>query len=330
MHGGDYNPDQWLDQPQILKEDTRVFQDVSQLGATLKKLDPVIGASTPVEAALTYDWENSWAIEDSKCLGQNKEHLRTCHHHYISLWKRGIAMDVIDKDQDFDSYKLLVAPMLYMVKPGVGERIERFVRNGCTFVATYWSGIVDDNDLSFLGGFPGPLRKVLGIWDEEIDTLYNSDANHIVFKGKNELGLTGRYAVHQLCALIHAESARTLADYDNDFYAGRPAVTVNDFGRGQAYYLAGRTEDTFLDDFYKALCTRLKLKQPFKPELPRGVVARQRTEGKNNYIFVMNFTGKSKSVAVGKIKGVDLCDGKKTGEKLTLAPYGASVIRSKT
>ncbi|MDI5791639.1 beta-galactosidase trimerization domain-containing protein [Bacillus licheniformis] len=62
-------------------------------------------------------------------------------------------------EADFSRYKLLVAPMLYMLKEGTAERIEQFVQNGGTFVATYWSGIVDENDLTFLGGFPGGLRK---------------------------------------------------------------------------------------------------------------------------------------------------------------------------
>jgi len=311
-------------------ENTRVFRDVAELGETLIKLDAVAGTSTPVEAAIIYDWENSWAIDDLKCLGPNKAYVTTCHHHYLSFWKQGIAMDVIDMEQDFGSYTLLVAPMLYMLKPGVGERIERFVRDGGTFVATYWSGIADDKDLCFLGGFPGPLRKVLGIWDEEIDTLYEGDSNRIVFHGKNELGLKGSYAVRELCALVHAETARTLAVYGDDFYAGRPAVTANRFGGGQAYYLAARTEDKFLDGFYKALCTRLKLRPSLKTALPKGVVTRMRTDGTNSFLFIMNFSDKAKSVALDNTKGVDLCTGEKTSKKLELAPYGVAVIQTTT
>ena len=313
------------------QENTRVFRDVAELGATLKKLDEVAGTSTPVEAAVIYDWENRWAIDDSKCLGRNKGYLETCHYHYQSLWKQGIAMDVIDMEQDFDSYKLLVAPMLYMLKPGVAARIERFVRNGGTLVSTYWSGIVDENDLCFLSGFPGPLRKVLGIWDEEIDTLYDTDRNRIAFKAKNELGLKGRYNVHELCSLIHAESAKTLAAYTGDFYAGRPAVTVNDFGKGRAYYIAARTGEKFLGDFYKSLGKRLQLGTALKTKLPAGVVTRMRTDGENNYIFVMNFNDKPKSITLGTTGGgINLCDGRKTSAKaLKLAPYGSAVIKTK-
>ena len=100
--------------------------------------------------------------------------------HYRALWELGVPIDVIDMEQDFSRYKLLVAPMLYMVRPGVGERIQQFVEAGGTFVATYWSGIVDEFDLCFLGGFPGPLRKTLGVWSEEIDALHDHDVNGIV------------------------------------------------------------------------------------------------------------------------------------------------------
>ncbi len=31
-------------------------------------------------------------------------------------------------DCDFSKYKLLIAPMLYMVRPGVAERIEEFLK----------------------------------------------------------------------------------------------------------------------------------------------------------------------------------------------------------
>src|SRR5690606_12055169 len=133
---------------------------------------------------------------------------------------------------DISKYKLVIAPMLYMVKPGVGEKIEQFVRNGGNFVATYWSGVVNENDLCFLGGFPGPLRQTLGIWSEEIDGLPDGHTNEIVFTKDNELGLTGSFEAHELCELIHLEGAQALATYNDDFYAGRPSVTVNQFGEG--------------------------------------------------------------------------------------------------
>ncbi|MWV43977.1 hypothetical protein GRF59_10055 [Paenibacillus sp. HJL G12] len=76
-------------------------------------------------------------------------------------------MDVISPLSDFSHCDIIVAPVMYMLKPGVAHRIERFVEQGGSFVTTFFSGIVDENDLVTLGGYPGEIRKLLGIWVEE-------------------------------------------------------------------------------------------------------------------------------------------------------------------
>ena len=96
---------------------------------------------------------------------------------YQPFWTRGLGVDVIAAEDPFHAYRLIVAPMLYLLKPGVAARLRRFVEQGGTLVTTYWSGLVDENDLCFLGGWPGDgLREVLGIWDEETDTLRRMNA----------------------------------------------------------------------------------------------------------------------------------------------------------
>jgi beta-galactosidase len=161
-------------------ENTRVFQDVAELGAVLQKLDPVIGTTVKPDVAIIYDWENRWAIDDLQGLGarDRRNYAETCIQHYQPFWKRGIPVDIIPEWADFSSYKLVVARCCTCSYQGVAERLKQFVADGGTLVTTYWSGIVDENDLVFLGGWPGGgLREVLGIWDEEIDTLTPNERN---------------------------------------------------------------------------------------------------------------------------------------------------------
>lgn len=222
-------------------ENTRVFKEVSELGEILGNLEDLVETSVKPEVAIIFDTENRWAVNDSqgpRNIGVHYE--RTVQEHYQAFWEQGIPVDVIDMDRDLSQYKLVIAPMLYMVREGVGERIEAFVEAGGTFVSTYWSGIVNETDLTYLTGFPGPLRKTLGIWSEEIDGLYDHETNNIQLDDQNPLGLTGEYEVRELCDLIHLEGAEALAYYGKDFYQGRPALTVNQFGKGQAYYMAAR------------------------------------------------------------------------------------------
>jgi len=178
-------------------------------------------------------------------------------------------------------------------------------------VATYATGYADENDLCFLGGFPGPLRETLGIWCEEIDALYPDDRNSLKWNGKS-------YEAFDLCELIHAESARVLGTYGRDFYAGRPALTVNAVGKGKGYFIAARTGADFLDDFYRMLVNETGIKRAIAANLPKGVTAQIRSDGETDYIFLMNFTPSPASVDCGE-----------QGLK-SLAPFECYIIERKT
>jgi beta-galactosidase len=283
-------------------EKTRVFQDVTDVGVELEKLADVVGTTTPAEVAIIYDWENRWMIDmESGPRNLEKNHFETCLEHYQPFWQRGVPVDVIDMEQDLGRYKLVIAPMLYMVRSGVGERITRFVEQGGMFVTTYLSGYADGSDLCFLNGFPGPLRDVLGIWAEELDAVPNHKVQKIKAIKGNPLGLKGKYDARQFCEMIHADGAKVLAKYTTDFYAGQPAVTVNKFGRGKAYYIASRNDRRFMDDLSAALVKQLKLKRAVEAKLPTGVTATWRTDGSRDWVFLMNFTGKPVRVKNDKL-----------------------------
>ncbi|WP_369525095.1 beta-galactosidase trimerization domain-containing protein, partial [Dubosiella newyorkensis] len=42
-------------------------------------------------------------------------------------------------DDDFSQYDLVVAPVLYMIKSGLAEKIDQYVKKGGNFVASYLS-----------------------------------------------------------------------------------------------------------------------------------------------------------------------------------------------
>lgn len=278
-------------------ENTRVFREVSELGKLMQKLQPVVGTGTDAEVALIYDWENGWAINEAQGPRRSqKNYQERCQKHYHEFWRRGIPVDVINEDVDFSRYKLLIAPMLYMVRSGVGERITEFVRQGGTFIATYMTGWVNETDLVHLGGFPGPLRKVLGIWAEETDVFYDHQKQGIMALAGNVLGLNGQYEVTHYADIIHPEGATVVAAYRDDFYAGKPALTVNKFEKGEAWYIASRNSDAFLSDFYCGLIRQLKLRRALDADLPAGVSATVREDEKGRYVFLMNFNAEPKTI----------------------------------
>jgi len=309
-------------------EHTRVFRDVAELGGALAELSEIAGSPTPAQTAILFDWDNRWAVKDAKGPRNAGLHYEeTVHDHHRAFWQQGIPVDVIGSEDDFAPYKLIVAPMLYLCREETGRKLEAFVERGGTLVVTYWSGIVDEHDRCHLGGFPGPLRRALGIWAEEIDALQDHERNGVSLNEGNPLGLSGRYASRELCDLIHLEGAEAIGCYTDDFYAERPALTVNSLGQGQAYYIATRLQDDFLLSFYRAVTAQAGVARVIDTELPAGVTAQLRTDGRSDFVFLMNFGNEATEVPLDGRSYVDLESGEAISAVVPLPVNGIRILK---
>lgn len=275
-------------------ENTRVFREVAGLGKRLKKLDEIVGTVTVSDVAILYDWDNRWALEDAQGFSnQDKKYLQTLTNYYGAFWQKGIDVDMIGREDDFSKYKLIIAPMQYMIPEKTGEKLRAFVSGGGTVYFTYMTAMVNENDLCHLGGFPGAgLKDVCGLWNEEIDTLYPGESNTVRHRNGNE------YTAADYCEIIHLNGAVSLAEYKEDFYAGSPAFTVNSYGEGKTYYQAFRDDGTFFGDVIAKILADCKIGCPLDGELPYGVTVHSRTDGETTYVFVQNFTNTEKLVEI--------------------------------
>lgn len=220
---------------------------------------------------------------------------------------------MIDSSQDFSRYRIVVAPMLYLIKNGVAERLCQFVKDGGILVSGFMTGYVDADDLCYLGGFPaGELKELFGIWNEEIDTLYPEDKNHVRFAGKE-------YALSDYCEIIHANTAEVLAEYQDDFYAGTPAVTVHNYGKGKAYYIASRAETAFLESLFCSVAAEVPSARE-EITFPEGVTVRTRENETGTYYFVQNWTEDCVNINLkSELHTVE--SGQRNSGKITMEPY---------
>lgn len=269
--------------------DTRVFADVTEVGESLVKLQEVTGSVADVKVAVLYDYESRWALENAQGPRNsglfNKEAIEKS---YYAFRKLGLDVDLIDMEQDLSSYKMIAIPMLYMFRAGFEEKVRKFVENGGTAVMTYWSGIVDETDLCFLGGTPHGLMDVFGLRSTEIDGLFDWETNHAVPVQGNALGLEKEWTCSHLCELVRTSTAEPIAVYGEDFYAGEPALTLNTYGAGKAYYVCADFEQGFYDELYKKLVTDLEIALPFA-DIPQGVEVTTREAEDCRYVFIQNY-----------------------------------------
>jgi len=223
---------------------------------------------------------------------------------------------------------VLVAPMLYMVKPGVAERLEAWTRAGGMLVLSYFSGVVDENDRVHLGGYPGPLRKLVGVWVEEIDVLPAGESNRVVFS-KPFGGVGGSVPCQLLCERIHPEGAEVLATYGEDFYAGEPAITRNRFGDGEAYYVGTALEPAALRALLAAVCETAGV-WPVLSELADGVEATVRISPDGaKLLYVLNHNATTVRVRLRGRSRHDLLTGERCDEFVELPPYGVRILVDK-
>ena len=302
--------------------DTREFQDVQAMGLWLEALEGLQGATTPARAAIVYDWENKWAMEDA--MGPRNvglHYVEQVQAHYKALWRMGVPVDIIDEECGLDGYQLVVAPMLYLLRAGFEDKLKAFVERGGTLVGTYHTGLVDQRDLCYLGGWPGGgLGEVFGLWHETTDALYDEERNALRLEDGRS------YEVKDLCALVHLRGAKALGTYGEDFYQGEPAFTVNQYGKGQAYYIASFAEEGFYTDFYQGLAEELGLEKALPQLPPPGVEACIREKEGRRWLFLENFSGEERELPVPA--GYEVLLPQAGGEAVKLPPYGAAVLQS--
>lgn len=271
-------------------ENTRVFRECTELGKELKRLGGrMLDSTFRSRAAIIFDWDNWWAVELSSGPTADLKYMEQIEKYYKAFYDMNISVDFVKPEGDFSKYDIVVAPVLYMVKSGTAENIQKFVERGGTFVTTFFSGIVNENDLVTLGGYPGELRKLLGIWAEEIDALFPDMRNSMLMNDTEGFNKK-EYSCGMLCDILHLEGAEALAVYGKDFYAGKPVLTVNKYGMGKAFYIATDPEEAFVKDFIKYITAENNIYSDF--EEISSVEITQRFRDNKEFTFILNYNDK--------------------------------------
>lgn len=301
-------------------ENTRVFREVAELGAELDSLGAqTLGARSDAHAAIVFDWDNWWGISYSAGPSVYLDYCREVERYYKALFDLHIPVDMIGVEDDLSKYDLVIAPVLYMVKTGYDEKLRAYVKNGGRFLTTFFSGYVDEHDLVTVGGYPGKLRDILGIWVEEEDALPEDMHNCFHYKGTT-------YPASMLCDLLHTEGAEALASYEKDFYAGMPVLTKNAFGKGFGYYVAAQSNDEFYRMYLGEICREAGI-EPIM-DAPDGTEVTRRVNDNGTFVFLLNHGEKAQVVAM-PFAGTDLLSGKsyEQGDALTLAAKDVVIVK---
>ncbi|PAD82712.1 beta-galactosidase [Niallia circulans] len=301
-------------------ENTRVFREVRELGNELQNLgDEFLGSTIDSKVGIIFDWENYWALEYTSGPNKDLKYVDQIHQYYQYFYTKNIPVDMISVDSDLSKYDMVVAPVLYMMKAGLAERITAFVENGGHFVTTFMSGIVNESDNVYLGGYPGPLREIAGIWVEEIDALAPEQKNGVEFADGNI------YTCQLLCDIIHLEGAETVAAYKKDFYGNTPAITKNTYGKGTVWYVGTQVEQTGLTHLLNQVIEGTEAKPICSNG--EGLEITKRDTDKASFYFVINQQVNKQQLPEELVGKVNLLTGEVVKEAVELKQFDVLILK---
>lgn len=307
-------------------EESRVFKETSALGAELNRVGArLMGSRVVAKVAIMFDWQSYWSLEG--CVGPTAgfSYPQEVHRFYRPLYRRNLAVDFIPSTSPVETlkkYDLVLAPALISLLPGVADHLESYVSDGGTFVTGYMAGIHDERDLVVPGGYPGVLRRLTGVWVEEIDALAPDETIPV----EGLAAVDGQPAGQIVASLIHCEGAKPLASYGgSDFYAGSPALTANDFGGGRAYFVGTPLDEAGMDAFMDPIVDGLGLPAVDTPK-DVSISIRQSDDG-TRYAIVINSARSPITADLPLLRGGEdlLADGRVSGP-LDLPPYGVALV----
>lgn len=301
---------------------TRTLQEISQVGEELKLLAPALkGTRVTADACILYSYDNEWALEQP--MQPNKffslrEHVQLI---YSALHDRNLQVDFARPIEDLSSYKIVFAPSLHVLSSAEADRLKLYVQNGGTLVGTFNTGLVDQHHIPPDTGFPNDLTDLFGLEVQEFDPIPPGEENHLTFKGA--FPTSHLHPARLWCDIIEPKGCQVLATYAKDFYAGRPAVTMNTFGLGKAIYLGMMSHQHFYNDLVVWLRQMCGLQPLLK--VPENVEVSMRQKEGTRIFFLLNHQNSPVRIQFYKPMH-DFLTGNTFSGNYDLPPHGVLVL----
>ena len=224
-------------------EDSAVFRAVCELGADLNKLsdEGILGSRlAKSRVAVVFDYESEWATEHTATPTQHVHHVDEPLAWFRALADQGVTADVVPVRGAWDDYEMVVLPSVYLLSEETTRRVRDYVVGGGRLVVTYYTGISDEKDHVWLGGYPGSIRDVVGVRVEEFMPMGDD------FTGvPDRLELSNGAVAHDIADVIGSVdgTATVLETFKDDPWTGMdgaPAIVAHTFGEGRSVYVGAR------------------------------------------------------------------------------------------
>ncbi|TGN20343.1 beta-galactosidase [Leptospira idonii] len=292
----------------ILDHGKRLTQKYFELQKTISEIkeyaEDISDQNYPAEVAILHDIENARNYKHQPLSDGLKfspvPFAQVGYDIEIATWFAGTNVLNVNthsfpasKDVDWNRYKVISLPLYTVFDDAVVERLSNYVKQGGTLVIGYRSGIKDQNQWIVEEPVPGRFREMAGVESYQFEAV----GEDRVSVGMGIFPLKG----NKFCEILEPTTASVVAKYTdkNKFYKGKPAITVNSYGKGKVYYVGtSLTPESFVL-FYRKVLKEAKVPFGF---LGKTIEKHFRIGRKYNYEILMNHSGKPRWAGFTRLK----------------------------
>lgn len=313
-------------------KNSRIFHEVCELGSHLFRLtDEGMLGTRPVQSpiAIVFDYQSEWADQYIAMPSQKIHHWAEALDWFQALEDEGLAPDVVPLSKQWETYKAVVLPGVFLLCEKNADRIRDYVKGGGRLFVTYYTGICDEEDRAWLDGYPGLIGDIVGVRSEELVPMIEEGDTNI-----RELKLDNGATAHDIadCITSIADTTEVINSYRAEEHTGMngvPAVTLNTFGKGQAAYIGCHLGREGLASTLPELLDLMGINRT-NQDWSGKVLRLERSESKDGVRFVFYFNRENQDITIrceGKPVVLSCAVAQKTDGDILLHPNGVAVTK---
>jgi beta-galactosidase len=298
----------------------RRYTEVTQVGQELQKVGALlVGSQAKPQVAImqSYDSRFAFQVQPNHPSFSYESHIADI---YRGFHRHNIPVDVISEKETLAGYKLVIVPAMYVLAEQTATNLEKFAADGGTVVFTVRTGVKDVFNAVVDAKLPGLVSKMCGVEIEEYISMPPELGNEILFDLPE---LNAAFPTSALADVLEPKGSRVIARHVNDFYANKPAATLNHFGKGKAIYLGALGDGAYCDSLARWTASLARVEPLF--ETPVGVEVVERWQGERHLLFILNHNAQAQSLTLNTAYKNLLTD-QTLHDAIQLEPFGVLIL----
>lgn len=246
---------------------------------------------------------------------------------YDTLYHMNVECDFIwPESENLEQYKAIVVPALYAAPDELLNRLNQYMENGGTLIASFKSAFANENVKVSHEVQPHILSNCFGVYYDQFTFPKNVGLTGEVIPEKPDQKGNAHPAAKVFMELLVSEGAEVLASYEHYNWKDYAAITRNHYGKGQAVYIGCMTDEETLKSVYKAVLPEADVEIP---EYHYPIIVRKGTNDLGKTVrYFLNYSAVELEMPYDYKTGVELSENAEieSGGALRIPVWGVKIV----